>query len=86
MAHSSRWGPRWVCTSLLTLLLQWAATPGFAVPGKVRSVEDALVRVLGFDLGSDGSGADYLGIPSSGSKHPVDEEMIAQKMNALKMM
>lgn len=37
---------------LTTLLLQWAATPGFAVPGKVRSVEDALVRVLGFDLGS----------------------------------
>lgn len=41
--------------------------------------------ILGFDLGSDGSGADYLGIPSSGSKHPVDEKMIAQKMNRIHM-
>lgn len=41
--------------------------------------------MLGFDLGSDGSGAEFLGIPASGSLHPVDAEMIAKKMNLIHM-
>ena len=54
---------------------------GAAVYGPV----DPGYGILSFDLGSDGSGADFLGIPSSGSKYPVDEEMIAKKMNRIHM-
>lgn len=28
----------------------WASSPYYAAPGKVRSIEDAVIRVLGFDL------------------------------------
>jgi HD-like signal output (HDOD) protein len=31
-------------------VVSWAASPYYAAPGKIRSVEDAIVRVLGFDL------------------------------------
>jgi len=36
---------------LTQLLLRCTASPSFAVAGKARTVEDAMVRVLGFDLG-----------------------------------
>lgn len=54
---------------------------GAAVYGEV----EAGYGVLSFDLGSDGSGADAIQIPSSGSLHPVTEEMIAKKMNLIHM-
>lgn len=54
---------------------------GAAVFGPVESG----YGVLSFDLGSDGSGADAIHIPSSGSLHPVTEEMIAKKMNLIHM-
>lgn len=31
-------------------VMSWAASPYYAAPGKVESVEDAVIRVLGFDL------------------------------------
>ena len=31
-------------------IVSWAASPFYAAPGKIRSVEDAVVRVLGFEL------------------------------------
>lgn len=31
-------------------VMSWASSPYYAAPGKVRSIEDAIVRVLGFDL------------------------------------
>ncbi|MDM7856703.1 aminoacyl-tRNA deacylase and HDOD domain-containing protein [Thiopseudomonas acetoxidans] len=31
-------------------VMSWAASPYYAAPGKVRSIEDAIIRVLGFDL------------------------------------
>lgn len=36
--------------ALAAQVVSWAASPYYASPGKVRSVEDAIVRVLGFDL------------------------------------
>lgn len=31
-------------------VMSWASSPYYAAPGKVRSIEDAIIRVLGFDL------------------------------------
>lgn len=36
--------------SLAAQVVSWAASPYYAAPGKIRSVQDAVVRVLGFDL------------------------------------
>lgn len=36
--------------SLAAQVISWAASPYYAAPGKIASVRDAVVRVLGFDL------------------------------------
>ncbi len=36
--------------SLAAQVVSWAASPYYAIPGKIRSVQDAIVRVLGFNL------------------------------------
>jgi HD-like signal output (HDOD) protein/prolyl-tRNA editing enzyme YbaK/EbsC (Cys-tRNA(Pro) deacylase) len=36
--------------ALAAQVVSWAASPYYASPGKIRSVEDAISRVLGFDL------------------------------------
>ncbi len=36
--------------SLSAQVMSWAASPYYAAPGKVASIEDAVVRVLGFEL------------------------------------
>lgn len=36
--------------ALAAQVVSWAASPYYAAPGKIRSVQDAIVRVLGFDL------------------------------------
>jgi len=36
--------------SLAAQVVSWAASPYYAAPGKIKSVEDAIGRVLGFDL------------------------------------
>ncbi len=36
--------------ALAAQVISWAASPYYAAPGKIRSVEDAIIRVLGFDL------------------------------------
>jgi HD-like signal output (HDOD) protein/prolyl-tRNA editing enzyme YbaK/EbsC (Cys-tRNA(Pro) deacylase) len=36
--------------SLSAQVVSWAASPYYAAPGKISSVQDAIVRVLGFDL------------------------------------
>ncbi|SIQ83403.1 aminoacyl-tRNA deacylase and HDOD domain-containing protein [Marinobacterium stanieri] len=36
--------------SLSAQVMGWASSPYYAAPGKVRSIEDAIIRVLGFDL------------------------------------
>lgn len=35
---------------LAAQIISWAASPFYAAPGKIRSIEDAVVRVLGFEL------------------------------------
>ena len=36
--------------SLSSQIVSWAASPYYAAPGEIKSVHDAIVRVLGFDL------------------------------------
>lgn len=36
--------------ALAAQVISWAASPYYAAPGRIRSVHDAIVRVLGFDL------------------------------------
>lgn len=36
--------------SLSAQVMSWAASPYYAAPGSIRSVQDAIVRVLGYDL------------------------------------
>ena len=36
--------------SLAAQVVSWAASPYYSAPGKIKSVHDAIVRVLGFDL------------------------------------
>jgi HD-like signal output (HDOD) protein len=36
--------------SLSAQVMSWAASPYYAAPGKVSSIDDAIIRVLGFDL------------------------------------
>lgn len=36
--------------SLAAQVVSWAASPYYSAPGKIRSVHDAIVRVLGFDM------------------------------------
>ncbi len=36
--------------SLAAQVVSWAASPYYGAPGKIKSVHDAIVRVLGFDL------------------------------------
>src|SRR5690606_38346886 len=39
--------------ALAAQVVSWAASPYYASPGKVESVQDAIVRVLGFDVVSN---------------------------------
>lgn len=39
--------------SLAAQVVSWASSPYYAAPGKINSVRDAIVRVLGFDLVSN---------------------------------
>lgn len=36
--------------ALAAQVVSWAASPYYAAPGKIKSIHDAIVRVLGFDL------------------------------------
>jgi len=38
---------------LAAQIVSWASSPYYAIPGKIRSVQDAIVRVLGFDMVSN---------------------------------
>ena len=54
---------------------------GAAVVGRVEEG----YGFLAFDVGSDGSGGDYINIPSSGSRSPVSAETIASRDNLIHM-
>jgi 3-oxoacyl-[acyl-carrier-protein] synthase-3 len=42
-------------------------------------------RILGFDLGTDGSGADLLAVPAGGSRLPASHETVDQRQHYLRM-
>ena len=42
-------------------------------------------RILGFDLGNDGSGVDLLAIPAGGSRLPASHETVDQRQHYLRM-
>jgi 3-oxoacyl-[acyl-carrier-protein] synthase-3 len=42
-------------------------------------------RILGFDLGNDGAGADLLALPAGGSRLPASEATLAARQHYLKM-
>jgi 3-oxoacyl-[acyl-carrier-protein] synthase-3 len=41
--------------------------------------------ILGFDLGNDGSGGEYLAVPAGGSRLPASCETVAERMHYMKM-
>lgn len=41
--------------------------------------------ILSTELGADGTGSDYLGIPAGGTKHPATHKTVDDKMHYLKM-
>ncbi|MCZ7663716.1 MAG: ketoacyl-ACP synthase III [Thermoleophilia bacterium] len=51
----------------------------------VVSPADGAGRILGFDLGSDGSGADLLSIPAGGSRMPATHETVTARQHYLHM-
>lgn len=42
-------------------------------------------RILGFDLGNDGAGADLLGVPAGGSRLPASAATVSDRQHFLKM-
>nr|WP_196599540.1 beta-ketoacyl-ACP synthase III [Pectinatus frisingensis] len=54
---------------------------GAAVYGAV----DGEYGILGFDLGADGAGGDYLDIPAGGSRCPASIETVENKLHYLRM-
>jgi 3-oxoacyl-[acyl-carrier-protein] synthase-3 len=46
---------------------------------------DAAGRILGFELGNDGAGADLLGVPAGGSRLPASLQTVAARQHFLKM-
>jgi 3-oxoacyl-[acyl-carrier-protein] synthase-3 len=42
-------------------------------------------RILGFDLGTDGSGADLLAVPAGGSRLPASHETVDRRQHYLRM-
>lgn len=62
--------------SLSAQVVSWASSPYYGAPGEIKSVEDAIIRVLGFDLVMNLalglSMEKVLEIPKNGPKHYND--------------
>lgn len=62
--------------SLSAQVVSWASSPYYGAPGEIKSVEDAIIRVLGFDLVMNLalglSMGKVLEIPKNGPKHYSD--------------
>ncbi|TBR42046.1 HDOD domain-containing protein [Marinomonas agarivorans] len=62
--------------SLSAQVVSWASSPYYGAPGEIKSVEDAIIRVLGFDLVMNLalglSMGKVLEIPKNGPKHYND--------------
>jgi len=74
----------------ISRILDWedrstAVLFGDGAGAAVVSPASGLGRILGFDLGNDGSGADMLAIPAGGSRLPADHETVSKRQHYLKM-
>lgn len=79
-----------VGAEVISRILDWedrgtAVLFGDGAGAAVVSPADGSGRILGFDLGNDGSGADALGIPAGGSRLPADEKTVSERQHYLKM-
>jgi 3-oxoacyl-[acyl-carrier-protein] synthase III len=74
----------------ISRILDWqdrstAVLFGDAAGAVVVSVAQGGGRVLGFDLGNDGSGADLLRLPAGGSRMPASAATVQEREHYLKM-
>lgn len=74
----------------ISRLLDWqdrstAVLFGDAAGAAVVSVSDSEAGILGFDLGGDGSGADFLMIPAGGSRLPASHETVDARQHFMTM-
>jgi 3-oxoacyl-[acyl-carrier-protein] synthase III len=74
----------------ISRILDWqdrstAVLFGDAAGAAVVSVAQGPERILGFDLGNDGAGADLLRLPAGGSRLPASATTVAQRDHFLKM-
>ncbi len=79
-----------VGAEVISHLLDWsdrstAVLFGDAAGAVVVSATHTPERILGFDLGNDGSGADLLSIPAGGSRLPASHETVDERAHFLKM-
>ncbi|MCL5941993.1 MAG: hypothetical protein M1325_00415, partial [Actinobacteria bacterium] len=74
----------------ISRILDWndrgtAVLFGDAAGAVVVSPADGAGRILGFDLGNDGAGADLLSIPAGGSRLPASHETVDGRRHYLHM-
>lgn len=79
-----------VGAEVISRILDWedrntAVLFGDGAGAVVVSPSTGLGRILGFDLGNDGSGADLLIIPAGGSRMPASHATVDARLHYLKM-
>ncbi len=79
-----------VGAEVISRLLDWedrstAVLFGDAAGAAVVSPAAGAGRILGFDLGTDGSGADLLAVPAGGSRLPASHATVDQRQHYLRM-
>jgi 3-oxoacyl-[acyl-carrier-protein] synthase-3 len=79
-----------VGAEVISRVLDWedrgtAVLFGDGAGAAVVSPSHGIGRILGFDLGNDGSGSDLLSIPAGGSRMPATHATVDQRMHYLKM-
>jgi 3-oxoacyl-[acyl-carrier-protein] synthase-3 len=79
-----------VGAEVISRILDWqdrgtAILFGDAGGAVVVSASTSNGRILGFDLGTDGSGADLLSIPAGGSRLPASHETVEARQHFIRM-
>ncbi len=79
-----------VGAEVISSILDWedrstAVLFGDGAGAAVVSTADGGGRILGFDLGNDGVGANMLSLPAGGSRMPASEETLRARAHYLKM-
>jgi 3-oxoacyl-[acyl-carrier-protein] synthase-3 len=79
-----------VGAEVISRILDWedrstAILFGDAAGAAVISPAVGVGRILGYDLGTDGSGVDLLAVPAGGSRLPASHETVDQRQHYLRM-